>query len=146
MASALDVAAYILQKHGRMTTMKLQKLVYYAQAWALVWDEKPLFSERIEAWANGPVCPDLYCAHRGFYAVDTHEIEGKPGNLTSRESETVDAVLKYYGDKPAQWLIELTHIEAPWIDARGSTPPGAASNVEISLASMADYYSSLPKE
>lgn len=146
MASALDVAAYILQKHGRMTTMKLQKLVYYAQAWALVWDEKPLFSERIEAWANGPVCPDLYSAHRGFYAVDTHEIEGNPDNLTNHETETVDAVLKYYGDKPAQWLIELTHIEAPWIAARGDTPPGAASSAEISFASMADYYSSLPKE
>ena len=36
-----DVAAYILQKTGSMTTMKLQKLVYYSQAWSLVWDEKP---------------------------------------------------------------------------------------------------------
>lgn len=47
MANVSDVAAYILQKHGRMTTMKLQKLVYYSQAWSLVWDEKPLFQERM---------------------------------------------------------------------------------------------------
>ena len=33
-----DVAAYILEKIGSMTTMKLQKLVYYSQAWSLVWD------------------------------------------------------------------------------------------------------------
>lgn len=30
--TVLDVAAYILQKLGRITTIKLQKLVYYAQA------------------------------------------------------------------------------------------------------------------
>ena len=40
---------YILEKKGRMTTMKLQKLIYYAQAWSLVWDERPLFDEKIEA-------------------------------------------------------------------------------------------------
>src|SRR5680860_1872649 len=60
MASVLDVAEYILKETGSMTTMKLQKLVYYSQAWSLVWDEKPLFGEPIEAWANdGPVRPCL---------------------------------------------------------------------------------------
>lgn len=32
MANVFDVAAYILEKEGEMTTMKLQKLCYYAQA------------------------------------------------------------------------------------------------------------------
>jgi hypothetical protein len=40
MASARDVAAYILSRQGRMTAMKLQKLVYYSQAWSVVWDER----------------------------------------------------------------------------------------------------------
>ena len=31
--SAVDVAAYILDQKGPMTAMKLQKLVYYGQAW-----------------------------------------------------------------------------------------------------------------
>lgn len=57
MATALDIAKYILDRRGPMTAMKLQKLVYYARAWSLVWDEKPLFRSRIEAWANGPVSP-----------------------------------------------------------------------------------------
>ena len=48
MTTALDVAAYILEKRGQMTAMKLQKLVYYAQAWSMVWDEEPLFADRIE--------------------------------------------------------------------------------------------------
>jgi uncharacterized phage-associated protein len=55
MPSVLDVAQYILQRSGGMTTGKLQKLVYYSQAWSLVWDQRPLFNERIEAWANGPI-------------------------------------------------------------------------------------------
>ena len=48
--TAIDVAAYILSKQGDMPAMKLQKLVYYSQAWSLVWDDKPLFRDRIEAW------------------------------------------------------------------------------------------------
>jgi hypothetical protein len=51
--SAHDVAAYILKQTGEITAMKLQKLVYYSQAWSLVWDEEPLFSERVEAWRMG---------------------------------------------------------------------------------------------
>ena len=45
MVSAHDVASYILRELGKTTTMKLQKLVYYSQAWSLVWDEKALFQE-----------------------------------------------------------------------------------------------------
>ncbi len=48
--SVQDVAAYIIERHGRMSSMKLQKLVYYSQAWHLVWDDEPLFPERIQAW------------------------------------------------------------------------------------------------
>ncbi|MDY6802276.1 MAG: DUF4065 domain-containing protein, partial [Cyanobacteriota bacterium] len=57
MVKVMDVAAYILKKLGPLSAMKLHKLLYYSQAWSLVWDEQPLFSERIEAWANGPVIP-----------------------------------------------------------------------------------------
>lgn len=79
MADVFDVAAYILNKQGRMTTMKLQKLCYYAQAWHLVWAEKPLFDEPIQAWANGPVCPELYQAHKGKFDIDARELpQGNP--------------------------------------------------------------------
>ena len=55
MASVYDVAAFILGRLGQVGAMKLQKLVYYSQAWSLVWDDQPLFSETIEAWDKGPV-------------------------------------------------------------------------------------------
>src|SRR5262245_26793922 len=135
MASAHDVAAYILQKQGEMTAMKLQKLVYYAQAWSLVWDEEPLFKERIEAWANGPVIPALYERHRGQFKVASWEV-GNPGKLTAPQRKSVDAVLRYYGPRTSQWLSDLTHREEPWLEARQGLGPGERGSAVISHASM----------
>jgi uncharacterized phage-associated protein len=143
MATVHDVAAYILHKQGAVSAMKLQKLVYYAQAWALVWDEKPLFRARIEAWASGPVCPTLYRHHRGEFLLRTWQW-GNPEALTDVERDTVDAVLEFYGDKDPQWLSDLTHAEAPWGNARRGLPVGARSDAEITPAAMAEYYGALP--
>lgn len=140
MATAHDVAAYILKKRGEMTAMKLQKLVYYAQAWSLVWDEEPLFANRIEAWVNGPVIPDLYKIHKGKFKVSAWP-KGRPDALSDRQRETVDAVLKHYGERTSQWLSDLTHAEAPWIEARAGLALGDPSTREISHAALAEYYS-----
>lgn len=149
MATASDVARYILDrlapdKYGsRVTAWKLQKLVYYSQAWSLVWDEEPLFEDEIQAWANGPVTPSLYEQHRGRFNLYAGDIDGDPSALTKDERETVDAVLRDYGDKKSQWLSDLTHSEAPWKDARRGTPEGARSQSVITQAAMAEYYESL---
>ena len=140
-----DVAAYILERMEAMTTMKLQKLVYYSQAWSLVWDEKPLFEEPIEAWANGPVIRDLFNYHRGMYQISSMPI-GNLRLLNQDQRDTVDAVLEYYGDQSAQWLIDLTHMEEPWIQTRKGLPIQERGNRVISLDVIADYYSSLPVE
>lgn len=144
MLSVLDVAAYILRKQEPMTSMKLQKLVYYSQAWALVWDDKPLFRERIEAWANGPVVRKLYDAHRGRYRVD-RIAGGFSRRLNSEQRDTVDAVLEFYGDKSSQWLSDLSHMEQPWRDtrARHGFAAGERGNAVIRHADMAEYYASL---
>lgn len=139
MATAHDVAAYILSRSGEMTAMKLQKLAYYSQAWSLVWDEKPLFRERIEAWTNGPVVPDLYKIHKGQFKVASWP-KGDSAALTEDQRQTLDAVLGYYGGKSSQWLSDLTHREAPWIEARKGLDPGDPGQREISHASMAEYY------
>ena len=144
MATVNDVAAYILQCKGDMTTWKLQKLVYYSQAWSLVWDERPLFDEPIEAWANGPVVPELYRQHRGKFRVDSWQ--GEPGSLVESERETIDSVLGYYGDKSSQWLSDLTHREEPWRQARIGLAPGERGNELIDHESMADYYSAISSE
>lgn len=143
MASVLDVAAYILQKQGPMTAMKLQKLVYYAQAWHMVWEEEPLFTNRIEAWANGPVCPTLYHQHKGKFRLTRADIDGDARKLSADERESITAVLKAYGKKSAHWLSELTHKEPPWVDARKGLGPGERGGREIMRSNMAEYYEGL---
>ena len=144
MANVFDVAKYILQNRGEMAAMKLQKLVYYSQAWSLVWDSKPLFPEKIKAWSNGPVVPALYGSHRGAFIVNSEFfVNGKPDHLTKDEVETIDAVLNTYADKSPQWLSELTHNEDPWKIARQGLQPGERGNHEITLAMMVEYYESL---
>lgn len=142
MANVFDVACYILKKQGEMTAMKLQKLVYYAQAWSLVWDESPLFSEQIQAWANGPVVPALYKKHQGQFKVTAID-EGSTENLSDNEKDTIDKVLEFYGNHSSQWLSDLTHSESPWIDAREGLKSGERGTKEISLAAMAEYYEGL---
>lgn len=142
MATAHDVAAYILGQLGPTSAMKLQKLVYYSQAWSLVWDEAPLFDERIEAWAHGPVIPELYQHHRGQFVVD-HWPHGDAANLSETQRESVGAVCEYYGDKTAQWLSDLTHQEDPWKDARAGLAPGDRGSKEIPKSALHEYYSGL---
>ena len=145
MATVFDVAAAILTRKGAVSHMKLHKLIYYAQAWSLVWEEAPLFPEPIEAWANGPVVPVLYEHLRGKFTIELADLAGKgdPNALTPVQQETVEKVLEFYGPKNPQWLSDLTHMEAPWQQARVGVPAGERSQKEISLASLAEYYGGL---
>ncbi len=143
-----DVARYILdklfEKNGcSITAWKLQKLVYYCQAWSLVWDERLLFQEEIEAWTDGPVCRALYELHRGRMNLEPMDIEGDPSLLDDKAKETIDGVLDFYGDKSGNYLRELTHMERPWKETRGDTKPGYSSNAVISPELMRQYYGGL---
>jgi uncharacterized phage-associated protein len=79
MASVHDVAAFIVAELGEVGAMKPPKLVYYAQAWSLVWDDRPLFPEHIEAWDRGRVVGELYRENKNRPSVDRQRY----GNRTS---------------------------------------------------------------
>ena len=143
MASVFDVAKYILEKCGPLSAMKLQKLVYYSQAWSLVWDDEPLFDEEIEAWANGPVVRQLYEVHKGKFKVDSDMIDGRSDVLTKDQRETIDAVCEFYSKKNIQELSDMTHQEKPWRDARIGLEEGERGDRIISKESMMEYYSSI---
>jgi uncharacterized phage-associated protein len=135
MAHVQDVAAYILGELGSMTTMRLQKLCYYAYGYHLAWEERPLFPEHFEAWANGPVCPSLYRNHRGRFIVEPGEIPGDPSQLDDGERESVDLVLGAYGKLTAHQLSLMTHHEEPWLKARKR---GRAESLQRSQAKLRD--------
>ena len=139
-ARALDVATYILQRLGPMSAMKLHKLLYYCQAWYLVWNVERLFKSKIEAWRDGPVVSDVYQHHRKAYVVDTQMIFGYSNNLTRKQKVSIDAVLKVYGKLSAWQLRERTHAEGPWKEARGNLAPDENSKAEITTFAMRDYY------
>lgn len=145
MATVFDVAFYILDKLGDMSTMKLQKLCYYAQAWSLAWDGVPLFNEDFQAWANGPVCRELYEFHRGEFLINSDKIKERKTdyNFSSAEKETLDIVISDYGSKEAFWLSELTHKERPWVETRGSLGLGERNDAIITKELMQEYYSGL---
>jgi uncharacterized phage-associated protein len=143
--TALDVAKYILTSHGAsMTTMKLQKLVYYCQAWHLAWTGEPLFGDQIEAWANGPVVRVLFGRHKGMYSISVSQLNvGSAANLNKQQSAIVDTVLDTYGSMSATQLSMLTHAEEPWANARCHVPAGDTSAATISLESMTQFYRAL---
>lgn len=135
MASAHDVAVY-LRNAGIRSRLQLQKLLYYAQAWSLAWDDRPLFSETIKAWDLGPVVGEVW------YALQHHELDGDPSRLTAEDRATIDAVVDFYGAQPADWLSELTHRERPWSDARQDKRP----NPVISHEAMRAFYGAMRSE
>ena len=142
---AIDVADYILEKRGSMSSVKLQKLVYYAQAWHLVWNDEPLFEEEIQAWVGGPVVVELYKKHRGIFKLNPRHFGGDPTRINSKSKEDIDKVIEFYGDRDAQWLSDLTHMEDPWKIARMGLSDRERGDRVISLNSMQEYYSSIPE-
>jgi uncharacterized phage-associated protein len=140
MVEAQDAAKYMLLKHGPMTTWKLQKLLHYAQAWHLVWDDEPLFPDRIEAWANGPVVKSVYQLHRRKLNISEDQIDGDADKLSPAERGTVDAVLANYGPLDGRKLSHLTHAEDPRREARGELPPTAPCENEITTTALQAYY------
>lgn len=145
MASINDVAAYILQKLGPMTAMKLQKLCYFAYGYHLVWEDRALFKERFQAWANGPVAPELYRQHRGRLNLAAGDIVGSPENLDPGERESIDLVLEGMGDLSAGQLSTITHREGPWVKARvrARVAPMERSREELGDAEIFEYFDAI---
>jgi uncharacterized phage-associated protein len=147
MPSVHDVARYILKQQGSISTWKLQKLVYYSQAWHYVWEDERLFPEQIQAWADGPVCPVLYAEHKGKYTIGPGAYKhGAIRNLTDSQRGSIEAVLDFYGDKSGHWLSELTHKEAPWQEARAGLDKNERGHSQITLEAMGKYYAPLDQK
>ena len=142
--TVFDVAKYILEKRGAMTAWKLQKLVYFCQAWSLAWDERILFEDDFEAWANGPVVRALFNVHRGLLYVDETTFQrGDSSRLDDIAIETIDAVLRDYSDFSGRELSEIAHSERPWKEPRAGIPAGERSENIISRETMSDFYTGL---
>jgi len=150
MAEALNVAQYLIllaaseDEPDPLSHLRLQKLLFYVQGWSLAKRNAPMFPDKIEAWAHGPVVAKLFPTFAD-YKSDTipSEIFPYSGGLTKDERECIEAVWDVYKKYSATSLREMTHRETPWKQARGEAKPAERCSTEITQTSMKQFCSAL---
>lgn len=124
-----------------ITPLKLQKILYYAQGYYLAMFDEPLFNEDFQAWAHGPVNPEIYEKYKeyGFDSIDAPDISEIP----NFDEKTVDFLCKIwatFGIFDGKYLEELTHKESPWLNAREGYKPGEVCHEVITKESMKEFF------
>jgi len=142
--TAAEIAAAILKECGKraiaVSNLKLQKLLYYCEAWSLALHDESLFNDPIEAWVHGPVVPTVFHLYKDsrWAAID----QAKTAAAVGEELNHIDAVIDAYGKFSAWDLERLTHSEEPWMHARQGLDPDVPSHNQISRDAMKAFYSS----
>ena len=150
--SALLVADYLLYKAKKegveVSNKKLQKLLYYTQAWSVAIRDKAIFEDKIEAWVHGPAIKEVYLAYQQFGAkpIEKEVTDEVLGQIPKETINLIDQVWDVYSKYDPGYLEFLTHSEKPWQMARQNLEPHASSQNEITLESMREYYGPLVKK
>ncbi|MDP3697934.1 MAG: DUF4065 domain-containing protein [Candidatus Taylorbacteria bacterium] len=142
----LLLSEYFISKNKKdglgLSNKKLQKLLYYAQAWSLVLNDKKIFNDKIEAWVHGPAIPLVYLEFKkfGFNDIKMKVNENDLESLSEKDKKVLDEVWRVYGKFDADYLELLTHNETPWQEARKGLQQYDNSGNEISVDLMKKYY------
>ena len=136
-ATAADVASAVRHRVGDIDTRRLLKLVYYCQAWHLAWYGVPLFDDELEAWQQGPVV-------RSVWKHVPPPASPEDLGLSEQAQSVLQHVLSVYGRLGGLELSKITHIEFPYVAARGGLPPDAPSSEPLDHDFMREYYRRLP--
>lgn len=138
------VANYFIYRCGDITNLALQKLLYYAQGFYFAFNNKFLFVEDCEAWVHGPVYREIY---KKFKENKFNPIEPlylfDEFSFSDSEKLVLDNVVKNLGCYSGKILENFTHLESPWIDARGSLKPEDYSDEIIDKDDIANYFSDI---
>lgn len=128
-----------------LTNLKLQKLLYYSQAWHLALYDTPLFQEEFQAWVHGPVLPSQYYRFNDFkWLPITTDVDAP--TLPAPAATHLSEILDVFGVETAVALEHMTHDEMPWKRARGSLPPHEPSRAVIEKSWMKDFYLAMANE
>jgi len=151
MATVNDVCDYIIlmccSGGENLNLLKLQKLLYYVQAWSLAFEERPLFEGKFQAWVHGPVNRDIFNRFAGektlYSPIDEGDIT--PGfnpetALSADDRLHIDNVLEVYAKFSGSELEAQAHIEEPWIRARGGCSPTSRCETELDEKFVGEYY------
>lgn len=143
--SATNVAKYFIylasqtfiddnKEREGITNLKLQKILYFAQAYYLAKFNKPLFNNNIEAWEYGPVIPDVYRRFKK-YGSKPIILEEDESSLSEKDKEILlKEIWETFGGYSVSRLVDITHAHTPWKDAY------ASKDKIISNKSLGEYY------
>lgn len=130
-----------------ITPLKLQKLLYAVQGWSLGLNKQEMYSERLEAWAHGPVVVQIYNEFKEYGYNPLPNIAAfEPTRFSQKEIEILELVRQVYSLYEAKTLERLTHAEEPWQMARKDCKAGEASKNVITISSIKDYYEKIVEE
>lgn len=136
-----------------ITNLKLQKLVYYADAWHLANYDKPLIAEDFQAWVHGPAIPALYGQYKdfGWQPIIREDLdEGQFNQVLKAFEEPIKTLLEAVSDSyfgmTAFELERLTHNEDPWKITREGLSDDEPSSKIIDKNLMKKYYRSFIKD
>ncbi len=123
-----------------ITNLKLQKLLYFAQAVFLSVKKDKLFEDEIEAWPYGPVVPAVYRKYKSFANQVIEEKNCQFGDIEGDSKALLEDIWSVYGKYSAHELVNITHSHLPWRVAVESN-----STKVISVESLREYYDSYYK-
>lgn len=138
---AIDVAEYVLWYCEKVldkpiTNLKLQKILYYIQGEYLAKYKEPLFDNDIEAWAYGPVVPDVYYEYKKYISEPIKGVNPLNKDLfTKKEKSLIRSIVKRNYTKNVWSLVQETHQESPW---KNNYEKGF--NNDISIVDMEEYF------
>jgi uncharacterized phage-associated protein len=148
---SIDLAKLILARKGPMPHLKLQKLLYYVEAWHLAFFQESIIGDDFKAWMHGPVSTKVWRAFKDstspvFNKIKISAAEARGAlscakrTLAAEQLSLIYDVLKEYGGLNAYELEAMTHSEKPWVDARKGISPDEACNRDISKETMFRFY------
>lgn len=149
---SLILCEYIVKHFGSMSHLKLQKLLFYCDAYHLAYFGEELITDRFQAWVHGPVSRKVYdrLKDKSILYSDL-KYEPKPDDidvdiefdkLTSDQKALLTDVLTELSTWTGFQLESATHNEAPWKKARSGYGPADRCEVLISKETTRDFYKS----
>lgn len=141
------VADHFIRKVDReagddMTHFKLQKMLYYAQAWHLAMNDERLFDNAFEGWVHGPVCHEVYdrFRHLGWSPISVDDVLSTADDFDEETLDFLDEVWEVYSQYSAAKLEQMTHQEEPWLEARGDSAPQTPGHTELKDDTIRSFY------
>jgi len=122
-----------------ITNLRLQKLMYYAQAWYLALNGEQLIPDAFEAWVHGPALPAVWERFSGYRWSPISE-EVPEHRLPEQVESHLREIMEVYGGLMAWDLERMAHGEDPWRYAREGLPPDEESTNVISEERMKRFY------